>query len=56
MTGNNTTRWRKSSRSGAGANNCVEIAHTLDRLRDSKNPNGPELRVNVTALLAELNK
>lgn len=30
-------RWRKSSRS-EGASNCVEVAHTLDVLRDSKNP------------------
>lgn len=31
-------RWKKSTRSTGGANNCVEVAHTLDALRDSKNP------------------
>jgi hypothetical protein len=29
--------WKRSTRS-EGANNCVEVAHTLDVLRDSKNP------------------
>lgn len=29
-------RWRKSTRSGSESN-CVEIAGTLDRVRDSKN-------------------
>ncbi|MGH7868331.1 MAG: DUF397 domain-containing protein [Candidatus Dormibacteraceae bacterium] len=44
-------RWRQSSYSGAGSNNCVELPHTLDRLRDSKNPAGPTLRADVSALL-----
>jgi hypothetical protein len=43
-------RWRKSSYSGQEAN-CIELAHTLDVLRDSKNPNGPALRADVPALL-----
>lgn len=30
-------RWKKSSRS-EGTDNCVEVAHTLDALRDTKNP------------------
>jgi Domain of unknown function (DUF397) len=30
-------RWKRSSRS-TGANNCVELVHTLSALRDSKNP------------------
>jgi hypothetical protein len=29
-------RWRKSARSGSESN-CVEIPHTFDRVRDSKN-------------------
>lgn len=33
--------WRKSSRSDNEAS-CVEVHHSLDALRDSKNP-GPEL-------------
>jgi hypothetical protein len=35
-------RWRKSSRSDA-QDTCVELAGTLDRLRDSKNASGPVL-------------
>jgi hypothetical protein len=30
-------RWRKASYSGNQAN-CVELASTMDQLRDSKNP------------------
>ncbi|HEX3780306.1 MAG TPA: DUF397 domain-containing protein [Pseudonocardiaceae bacterium] len=44
-------RWRKSSRSNTQTN-CVELAHTLDLVRDSKNPSGPMLRVNLAALVA----
>lgn len=47
----NGTTWRKSSYSGAGSNECVEVARTLDRVRDSKNPDGPVLTVDLTALL-----
>ncbi|HVV23285.1 MAG TPA: DUF397 domain-containing protein [Pseudonocardiaceae bacterium] len=46
-------RWRKSSRSNQETA-CVEIAHTLDRVRDSKNPDGPTLNIDATALLAGL--
>jgi hypothetical protein len=42
--------WRKARRSQA-TDSCVEVAGTLDRLRDSKNTAGPELRGNVTALI-----
>jgi hypothetical protein len=35
-------RWRKSSRSD-GTNTCVELAHTLTAVRDSKNPEGGAL-------------
>jgi hypothetical protein len=45
-------RWRKSSRSGGTNGNCVELAHTLDAARDSKNPDGPRLRVPLGNLLA----
>lgn len=37
-------RWKKSSRSGTGTN-CVELAHTMDRVRDSKAPNQGELTI-----------
>jgi hypothetical protein len=46
-------RWRKSSHSGQGTN-CVELSADLRHVRDSKNPAGPTLRVDVTALLAEV--
>jgi len=43
--------WRKSSYSGEGATgNCVELA--LGAVRDSKNPDGSVLSVDVTALVA----
>ncbi|MBP2323741.1 hypothetical protein JOF56_004126 [Kibdelosporangium banguiense] len=29
-------RWKKSTRT-EGENNCVELPHTLDEIRDSKN-------------------
>lgn len=48
----NETRWRKSSRSGANANGCVELSHTFDAVRDSKNPTGPTLHVDLGSLLA----
>jgi hypothetical protein len=37
--------WRKSSHSGGGDNNCVEIAVTdeMTGVRDSKNQQGPIL-------------
>lgn len=37
-------QWRKSSQSAPEAN-CVELASTLDAVRDSKNPEGPVLTV-----------
>ncbi|HWC80640.1 MAG TPA: DUF397 domain-containing protein [Pseudonocardiaceae bacterium] len=45
-----TYRWRKSAHSGQQTN-CVEIAHTRDLIRDSKNPDGPALAVDLAALL-----
>ena len=44
-------RWRKSSRSAGNGGACVELAHTLDRIRDSKNPAGPQLVAPLDALL-----
>ena len=41
-------RWRKSSYSGNGGGNCVEVARNLPggvAVRDSKNPDGPVLIV-----------
>jgi hypothetical protein len=46
--------WRKSSHSGGDNGNCVELACGLDALRDSKNPAGPVLAGDVTALVAAL--
>lgn len=43
--------WRKSSFSDQG-NGCVEIAHTLGAVRDSKNSDGPVLDVDVRPLMA----
>lgn len=37
-------RWRKAPQSGA--QNCVEVAHTLDAIRDSK---GPQMSLTVDA-------
>jgi hypothetical protein len=42
-------RWRKSSRSG-GSGDCVELANT-GLIRDSKNPAGPTLAVDLSGLL-----
>ena len=50
-----TMRWRKSTRSGGGDQSaCVEVAHDLRAVRDSKNPNGPILTVDVRALLVHV--
>lgn len=47
--------WRKSSRSeNSGA--CVEVRHTLDEVRDSKNTSGPSLCVDVPGLTNTLKK
>jgi hypothetical protein len=42
-------RWRKSSKTNTS--NCVELAHTLAHVRDSKNPTGPTLAVDLAAFL-----
>ncbi|MFJ5973635.1 DUF397 domain-containing protein [Streptomyces sp. NPDC093060] len=46
-----TLRWFKSSYSDAGGGQCVEVAlcpHTI-HVRDSKNPDGPQLTVSPEA-------
>jgi hypothetical protein len=43
--------WRKSSRSSGQNGNCVELAY-VGAVRDSKNPGGPVLRTDVSALVA----
>lgn len=45
--------WRTSSRSGQD-NNCVQVAGTLRAVRDSKNPAGPVLAVDLGPLVAGL--
>jgi hypothetical protein len=45
--------WRKSSYSNQDGN-CVELAGTLERVRDSKNPSGPVLTVDLTAFLGAI--
>jgi hypothetical protein len=45
-------RWRKSSYSGNGGGNCVEVASNMPGIvavRDSKNPEGPRLTVTEDA-------
>lgn len=43
-------RWRKSTFSGNGGADCVEVATTADAVavRDSKNPEGPRMAVPAT--------
>jgi len=45
--------WRKSTYSGSGGadSNCVELA-APGTVRDSKNPGGPVLSVEIAALVA----
>jgi hypothetical protein len=43
--------WRKSSRSSGNNGACVELANT-GAVRDSKNPAGPALRVDLADLMA----
>lgn len=42
--------WRKSSFSGSGGN-CLEVRQDLAAVRDSKNPAGPALAVDLSRLL-----
>jgi hypothetical protein len=43
--------WRKSSYSGSGDNDCVEVAFAASAVgvRDSKNTSGPTLAFSATA-------
>jgi hypothetical protein len=49
MTEASDSRWRKSSFSGGGGEDCVEVASfattRMIALRDSKNPTGPRLHL-----------
>ncbi|MCS7480003.1 DUF397 domain-containing protein [Umezawaea endophytica] len=44
MTDLSHATWRKSSRSGGDNGQCVELAHSGQAIRDSKNPSGHALR------------
>jgi hypothetical protein len=47
-----STRWRKSRYSGGNPqSSCVELSNTLEEIRDSKNPAGPTLHVDVPGLV-----
>lgn len=46
------TDWRTSSFSGGENNDCVQIANTLEALRDSKAPVNDMLHVDVRELVA----
>ena len=46
-------RFKKASYSGAQSA-CVEVAHSLDQVRDSKAPTDSTLRADVQALITAL--
>ena len=53
MSGLGTMRWKKSTRSSGNNGACVELAHTLVAVRDSKNPSlvmGVDARALVAAV------
>ncbi|RLK60777.1 DUF397 domain-containing protein [Actinokineospora cianjurensis] len=45
--------WRKSTRSNNGTD-CVEVRNDLTAVRDSKNPTGPALPVDLRSLVRHL--
>lgn len=45
--------WRKSSYSGGNGGECVEVA-SVGAIRDSKNADGPMLRVDLGAFVTEI--
>ena len=47
-------RWIKSSRSGAANESCVELALDPGRIRDSKNPDGPMLAIDLARLVGDV--
>jgi hypothetical protein len=49
-------KWRKSSYSGSGGGQCVEVAAFPNGIavRDSKNPDGPKLHLDHNAFAALL--
>ncbi|MGW0184423.1 DUF397 domain-containing protein [Streptomyces sp. NPDC003362] len=50
-----TATWRKSSYSGGGGGDCLEVATgnpTVIPIRDSKNPTGPKLVFRASAWTA----
>ncbi|MEU0738195.1 DUF397 domain-containing protein [Streptomyces sp. NPDC006134] len=50
-----TATWHKSSYSGGGGDNCLEVAvghPTVIPVRDSKNPHGPKLVFRAAAWAA----
>jgi hypothetical protein len=47
--------WRTSSFSG-NSGNCVQVRRDLVAIRDSKNPAGPMLAVDLAPLLAAVRK
>ncbi len=48
-------RWRKSSHSGGEGTECVELAN-VGAVRDSKNPAGPALCVDLASLLTSVKR
>jgi len=48
-----STIWRRSSFSGGSGGDCVELGNT-GAVRDSKNPAGPVLTVDLGGLLASV--
>jgi hypothetical protein len=50
------TGWRKSSFSGGGNNACLELANTLDAIRDSKNQRGGVVFADLRPLIAAASK
>jgi hypothetical protein len=52
-TASRPVRWRTSSFSSNGSS-CVEVSHDLAAVRDSKNPEGPTLRVNLRQFVSAI--